>query len=634
MRYKGEVVTIGFRSVLHVTKSQQPVETVKAEITSWLQDKKYPLEGGIRESVVERRDSTSTFACVGNLEGQKKEWLAVLSEINQGKTWTVSVAVHDSGDPDEHVQVSVEVDVSPAEPETAIDLVETPRFVRRLLENLAVTDGAVPILPKVLEVRTFEQVQSLVDSIQNPERRISIVVAPSPDESLDVEWLSIISQLTKRGVGNSSTYFLDAEITNSFNTLISNDFGAGPGIIRTYAPGFDRTDVSNASLHRYLTPMKLAKSIYPTRGKWNVAKSLQNAFNMASRLNYMQSEVPSDLSRSRDELSQIIERLLLQERLPERSPANFDSAYATWAENPNEADVTASTSNEGIKIPVSTWSRLSNFLRKFVDTEVLSVESLSQLEGVILNQANTITQIEELMYDADAKRSSATREAEDLQKKINTYQADINSNAHRIRHLEDENKRLRRNSAGVDSKIDDFSADFQILRGLPLCSEIAESLNSEGPAEYAALREHVVFTGDARFTAELDVLTWNSTYCAKIVDYLEVLFDYVQAKKLPKRLPGGVDFYLKNSNLHAGRVTSPSNHSTESESTKNQFGGLRVFPVPRNVSPSGSVSMWNHFKIAEFDTTAPRLHYFDDTDNTGKIYIGYIGKHLKNSQTN
>jgi len=28
------------------------------------------------------------------------------------------------------------------------------------------------------------------------------------------------------------------------------------------------------------------------------------------------------------------------------------------------------------------------------------------------------------------------------------------------------------------------------------------------------------------------------------------------------------------------------------------------------------------------------MHYYDGTAKTGKIYIGYIGKHLPNKQTN
>jgi hypothetical protein len=28
------------------------------------------------------------------------------------------------------------------------------------------------------------------------------------------------------------------------------------------------------------------------------------------------------------------------------------------------------------------------------------------------------------------------------------------------------------------------------------------------------------------------------------------------------------------------------------------------------------------------------MHYYDDTGQSGKIYVGYIGKHLPNTHTN
>lgn len=45
------------------------------------------------------------------------------------------------------------------------------------------------------------------------------------------------------------------------------------------------------------------------------------------------------------------------------------------------------------------------------------------------------------------------------------------------------------------------------------------------------------------------------------------------------------------------------------------------------------IRMAAHFKPTWTDTFAPRMHYFDDTDGTGKIYVGYIGRHLTNTKS-
>ena len=41
-----------------------------------------------------------------------------------------------------------------------------------------------------------------------------------------------------------------------------------------------------------------------------------------------------------------------------------------------------------------------------------------------------------------------------------------------------------------------------------------------------------------------------------------------------------------------------------------------------------------HFKLASIGMLSPRMYYHDDYANSGKIYIGYIGRHLTNTMTN
>ena len=50
-------------------------------------------------------------------------------------------------------------------------------------------------------------------------------------------------------------------------------------------------------------------------------------------------------------------------------------------------------------------------------------------------------------------------------------------------------------------------------------------------------------------------------------------------------------------------------------------------------SKDGTQFMEAHFKPTWRDTFAPRMYYYDDLGNTGKIYIGYIGRHLTNTQS-
>ena len=56
----------------------------------------------------------------------------------------------------------------------------------------------------------------------------------------------------------------------------------------------------------------------------------------------------------------------------------------------------------------------------------------------------------------------------------------------------------------------------------------------------------------------------------------------------------------------------------------------RMFPVPHEVDPAGTVFMGQHIRIDPGGSRpAPRLHFYDDTSASGRVYVGYVGKHLR-----
>ena len=68
--------------------------------------------------------------------------------------------------------------------------------------------------------------------------------------------------------------------------------------------------------------------------------------------------------------------------------------------------------------------------------------------------------------------------------------------------------------------------------------------------------------------------------------------------------------------------------------TQRSSASSRMLSVPTEVCADGNVFMGSHFRIAMKGLLSPRMHYHDDAINTGKVYVGYIGKHLPNKQTN
>ena len=166
---------------------------------------------------------------------------------------------------------------------------------------------------------------------------------------------------------------------------------------------------------------------------------------------------------------------------------------------------------------------------------------------------------------------------------------------------------------------------------------------AQSPGSFAELLErldehmlgYIIFTGDPKNTLELDDLDPLGTWAAKVWDVLRVLNGYADARHRGE-FSKGLHAYL--SHTPPGRPGYPPGaHSTqESDSVERspRFRRMREFPVPAEVAPDHAVFMGAHFKIARKGLISPRMHYYDDTGQSGKIYVGYIGKHLPNAHTN
>ncbi|MFD4603541.1 hypothetical protein ACFWPQ_36635 [Streptomyces sp. NPDC058464] len=60
----------------------------------------------------------------------------------------------------------------------------------------------------------------------------------------------------------------------------------------------------------------------------------------------------------------------------------------------------------------------------------------------------------------------------------------------------------------------------------------------------------------------------------------------------------------------------------------------RKLRIPEVIHPSGRVVMLEHIRIGDGAPPAPRLHYLDDTDQSGLVVVGFFGEHLTNASTN
>lgn len=147
---------------------------------------------------------------------------------------------------------------------------------------------------------------------------------------------------------------------------------------------------------------------------------------------------------------------------------------------------------------------------------------------------------------------------------------------------------------------------------------------------------NLILTYDPDKAVELDDEWKGSTWAAKVWDCLSALNDY-SALRRSNGFSGTFREYCSNVPPGARGYPSTRVAMVESESVRNnpRMRQERVLPVPREISRTGTVFMESHVKIDSAGATSPRVHFFDDTaGETGKVVVGYVGRHLRNTKTN
>jgi hypothetical protein len=139
----------------------------------------------------------------------------------------------------------------------------------------------------------------------------------------------------------------------------------------------------------------------------------------------------------------------------------------------------------------------------------------------------------------------------------------------------------------------------------------------------------VIWTGDDAAVLDLDEHEPSAGWASVTWTILRALDDYARVSAAGT-FNGSLDDYLRVTPSGCQGYSANRHAMTESESVRNndKYATPRLLPVPETIDPSGRRHLWAHFKIANYATVAPRLHYLDATRTDGKIYVGYIGKHL------
>ena len=275
-------------------------------------------------------------------------------------------------------------------------------------------------------------------------------------------------------------------------------------------------------------------------------------------------------------------------------------------------------------------------LRDLTGSEILTQQAVTLLRAVVDRSTLPGTA-------PDQDTVAATALLEDLGRDLATAQARLEEaeRAHQEEQLERalaEQARLdaERQLRDLQRRVQRSGVELDVWSAAPVdqveavpgsMAELLERL--EG-----AQLERVVFTGAPDRALELDDVVHTGLHVQRTWEALLALRDYAAAKAAGT-LDTDVQGYLERT--PDGLSPWPAGRHARCESATVQHDprlrAPRVLPVPPEVDPAGRTPMWAHMKLLSLGQTSPRLHYLDDTRRTGRVYVGYIGRHLPNTQT-
>ena len=569
-------------------------------------------------------DATLTVVTLRDERDQSLRQLIRLDETNASGRWTVSVTACSLPNSRRGRQLLLlELDKEGVDVDEALREARPPRIVRHLLESTVVRDSNTVLSPVPVVVRA-DNVDEVMNAITDGGRSASVVVAASPGEVSDQRWQEVVGQLTKDSVGVATAYVIADSAFNMLADRLPHSHSVPRGGVRTFAPKVDMGDPLDGVRHRVLGAATFARSIRNGR----VTGSLPIVHGHQARRRLVELELPTDLRRSTDLLVREEARITREARVGQMAGAPV--ALTQIKDYERHLGGREASENPGERL----LRAAAALLRRWTGANEVTTASIGALDNFIARQADGYSvagnQIDALLESRSGLQVEIERLREQVEEAELSARIDSDEAYKASREARILRERLRAAERHADAYVEpedtawetpDNFEDF-IIRLTPDVSDLP-------------VVARVVFTGDQSAALEIDKRDPFGRVVSKMWEFVLVLHDYAELRSKGE-FQGSVHQYLKDSNV-TGRKCSPQRHAAgESETVmgNSRMSRERLLPVPVEVNPDGQIMMTAHFKPTHADTFAPRLYYYDDTGGTGKMYVGYVGRHLTNTRTN
>ena len=626
-------MAVGYRSIFSLRRGQDAARITAEQFRSWLALKGYGSVA-VGPGVHEIAENVQLVVTELDTPDGSRSLRYRLTESSSPGEWVTTATVHRDGIEDDWVWVDVNAPPSTsrpaASPERLVKEVDAadawwtgvPHLVREILSVADARDGEMILAARPTLV-TVGDVDGLISAICDPGRRsTALVAAPIPDVPMP-RLIGHVEQLTRECVGLAGIYVLDAEAAAKLEEAFAPSHSVPLGAMRTFLPEVDPASAVDARRHRVLLARTIAEQ---APGK------LAHLLGRANRSRAVNLALPSHVAQV-DRLLSREEPAVVLRAIQATPPGPFARRPLDGSAGPAPAGQAATTAVREIAIAGELLTSLVSEFQSGASTAYAAGgpedmtarfrELLAEGRGVLRGHreiSRRFAALLDLLEDVEDDRDQARARLEDEQLDHAETQAELLKAKLELDRLHGILARTGR--------VDQTRAAVAAMQSPGSFAELLERLDEH-------VLSRVAFTGDPKNALELDDFDPLGTWAARAWDMLRVLDGYAAARHRGE-FSKGVHAYLGRT--PPGRPGyAPGAHSTqESESVERspRLRRLRVFPVPRDVHPDGVIFMGAHFKIARKGLLSPRMHYHDDAGHTGKIYVGYIGRHLENAHTN
>ncbi len=570
--------------------------------------------------------------------------------------WVTTLLVGLSPKDLHRASVSVELDV-PESPDTPGKprFANRPYLVKNLLDSYVCYDMSVEISDDPIRVRDEDQLEKFLDALEDPERRGLIIACGTDDTVEESVWRGIFDDITSECSGQASVFLLDSAMTSKYNESIrvSRRHELRPYSIRTFKPGARLDEPDDGIRHRFLAPRTLLTM---------KRKELTGFYGRLCRAHVLSLPQDRYIRRLDAFASAELDRATFR---PHHPPKSEQLAESLSPDSTVRPDLRMDTPSESSRTrPIAPVTTVTSEERSATGSLPGAIGPLER-ENARLRAENTslTVRVAELLARVEEQEGKfdsllESRLAEQHRRDLEEFQNQLDDLDDERKKLEKEREEAYREVEFKNLELEEACAKSRTLEYRLGCARKIlrdnrldeSSTHGEAVDPYKDIEintwEELRLFGDSfknlilplewKPTLELESQRESNAWLSTTLEILKTLDQYAAFKKTEegKAFKGDLKQYLSNSASEGRHTFPPARYRpSESQMTKGRWRAERTFRVPISVEESGSILMLKHVEIQTRGSISPRLYFEDRTADLGKIVVGYIGPHPKNTKT-